>query len=609
MRTRIAFVRTFWLIVGLVFITAHSASAQERLCDPSFEDCYTPLIQLINNETAGIDMTFYMIELPGIADAVISRYKAGVPVRLTVEPRADIKFPENQPLLDEFKAAGIPMRYKLGDGIIHAKVLLCAAQNKVVFTGSNFGDADVRPYDPYNNYVDGAWYFSDDPSVVNSFKTRYDDVWTDTTTYGNYANITGPLTRKYPTFPIDPAINFVPNRDLSQDYGARTIAQIDQETQKIDLTMYRLTDVGICDALLRALARGVPVRLLAEPEEYRSDASRLGAELTGPYNIDRLYAAGVQIRMRKHLGLNHQKSVSLYGRGLTIFGSSNWSWQSFNYQEEHNYFTTKPWFFQWFVDQFNRKWNSATEYEPFVPLPPEVPVNLSPKNASTVGQSVLLTWEGGRWAHKYDVYLGRSENNLSLIVSNLITGTLGTDGPESYLVSGLQGGTTYCWRVVGKTMANQTAGGPTWCFMTSISAATPTPASSGPMQLLLDSSGPAINQVASLDSLLFLRDPFPVVNGADLLNVGTDRNTRVIVFVKNLQLAQGETASAVVINLVDANKQSFDVPAEAVQPMSNTDFAQVIFRLPDNLVAGACAVTIKAHGQISNTGTIRIKLF
>ncbi len=83
--------------------------------------------------------------------------------------------------------------------------------------------------------------------------------------------------------------------------------------------MYRLTDVGICDALLRALARGVPVRLLAEPHEYRFDASRLGAEFTGPYNVDRLYAAGVQIQMRKHRGLNHQKSVSLYGQRVDDF--------------------------------------------------------------------------------------------------------------------------------------------------------------------------------------------------------------------------------------------------------------------------------------------------
>ena len=603
---RIRLVRPVGLVIGLLFLTWQPAPAQERLCDPSFEDCYTPMLQAVRAETAGIDMAFYVIQLPGLADAIISRYQAGVPVRITVEPRANLKFPDNQTILDKFKAAGIPMRYKLGDGIVHAKMLLLAGQNRVVFSSSNFGDGDVRPYDPYANYVDGAWYFCDDPAVVNSFKTRYDDIWTDTTLYGNYANIAGPLTRKYPTFPIDPAMDFLPNRDLSQDYGARTIALLDQETQKIDLTMYRVTDVGICGALLRAVARGVPVRLLAEPDEYRFGADRLGAEPTGPYNIDRMYAAGVQIRMRKHLGLTHQKSVSLYSRGMTIFGSSNWSWPSFNYQEEHNYFTNKGWFFQWFVDQFNRKWNSATEYEPFVPLPPSVPTYISPGNGTTAGQSVMLTWEGGRWAHKYDVYFGRSDNNLSLLAHDVVTGTLGPDGPETYLVSGLQIGTNYCWRVVSKTMANQTANGTVWCFTVSASAVTPAP--SAPMQLLLDSSGPALDQVASLDSLLFLRDPFSVVNGASLLNLTSDRSTRVIVFVRNLQLAQSELPSSVVVSLFDANHQTYDVPAEDVRPTSNTDFVQVIFRLPANLAVGTCTITIKAHGQTSNTGSMRIRI-
>ena len=429
MFTRIRVACAFSFAIVFFLLTPKQSFGQERLCDPSFEDCYTPLLDLVNAENVGIDLAFYMIELPGFANAIISRHQAGVPVRIIVEPRANLKFPGNQPILDQFNAAGIPMRYKLGDGIVHVKLMLLAGQNKVVFTGSNFGDGDVRPYEPYANYVDGAWYISDDAAVVNSFKTRYDDVWTDTTTYGNYANINGALARKYPTHPIDPAMNFLPNQNPSQDYGTRTIAQIDQETLKIDLTMYRVTDVGICDALLRALGRGVQVRLLAEPHEYRFDASRLGAELTGPYNVDRMHAAGVQIKMRKHRGLNHQKSVSLYGRGLTIFGSSNWSWQSFNYQEEHNYFTTKPWFFQWFVTQFDRKWNSAIEYEPFVPLPPTAPVNISPADFSTSGStSVTLTWEGGRWAHKYDIYFGTNPNSLALIASDVITGTLGTIG-------------------------------------------------------------------------------------------------------------------------------------------------------------------------------------
>jgi phosphatidylserine/phosphatidylglycerophosphate/cardiolipin synthase-like enzyme len=594
----------FWLITGLILLTPGPSSAQERLCDPAFEDCYGPLLQAVQVENAGIDMALYWIELPELADAIIKRHQAGVPVRITVEPRANAKFPGNHTILDKFKAAGIPMRYKLGDGIVHMKMILFAGQNKVVFSSSNFGDGDVRPFVPYVNYVDGAWYFCTDPALVNSFKTRYDDLWTNPIAYGNLANISGPLTRRYPTYPIDPALNFLPNPKPSEDYGARTIALIDQETQKIDLIMYRLTDARICDALIRAVARGVPVRLLAEPLEYRFDPSRTGSELTGPYNVDRLYAAGVQIKMRKHLGLTHQKSIQLYGQGMTVFGSSNWSWQSFNYQEEHNYFSDKTWFFQWFANQFNRKWDSPSEYEQFAPQPPGVPVNAAPADGSTVGQSVLLTWEGGGWAHKYDLYLGPGENNLSPIASNVITGTLGTNGAESYLVSGLQNDTTYCWRVAGKTMANQATLGPTWCFRTSANAAMPP----GPMQLIPDSTGPAGDQIAGVDSMLFSRDPFPIVNTTAVLNPGSDRNTRVLVFVRNLQLVQDEPAASVVVNLVDENDNSVDVAAEVVTAVSNTDFVQVTFRLPDSLAAGTCTIRIKAHGQMSNAGTMRIKL-
>ena len=129
-----------------------------------------------------------------------------------------------------------------------------------------------------------------------------------------------------------------------------------------------------------------------------------------------------------------------------------------------------------------------------------------------------------------------------------------------------------------------------------------------PMQLLLDATGPAADQLASLNSALFVRDPFPVVNPGDALNLGSDRNTRVIVFVRNLPLSPSDPATAAVVNLVDSNNQTYDVPAESVRLINDGGFTQVIFRLPDNLAAGSCTVTLKAHGQTSNSGTIRIKI-
>ena len=43
------------------------------------------------------------------------------------------------------------------------------------------------------------------PAIVNSFMTKYEDLWTNTTTYNNYANITNAqLARNYPIFTKDP---------------------------------------------------------------------------------------------------------------------------------------------------------------------------------------------------------------------------------------------------------------------------------------------------------------------------------------------------------------------------------------------------------------------
>jgi alpha-tubulin suppressor-like RCC1 family protein len=146
-------------------------------------------------------------------------------------------------------------------------------------------------------------------------------------------------------------------------------------------------------------------------------------------------------------------------------------------------------------------------------------------------------------------------------------------------------------------------------FTTSaVQSATYTVVPPPPPQLLLDESGPALDQAAALDVLMFLRDPFPVVNVNQLLNTSVDRNTRVAVFVTNLQLAPGEPASVVVVNIVGSNSVVFDIAAEAVGPVPNTDLVQVTFRLPDTLAPGTCTIRIKVHAQISNAGAIRIKL-
>jgi hypothetical protein len=126
-------------------------------------------------------------------------------------------------------------------------------------------------------------------------------------------------------------------------------------------------------------------------------------------------------------------------------------------------------------------------------------------------------------------------------------------------------------------------------------------------RLVLEETGPGAQQAVALDATLFSRDPFTVINATNLLNQGPDKNTRVALFVTDLQLVQGEAPSSVIVNLVGSNNQSFNLPAEDVRPVPSSNFTQVVFRLPDALVPGTCIIKVKAHGQESNPGTIRIK--
>ena len=119
----------------------------------------------------------------------------------------------------------------------------------------------------------------------------------------------------------------------------------------------------------------------------------------------------------------HQKSVVLHGRDIAVFGSSNWTGSSSDTQREHNYFTRKTWFVDWFAAQFLRKWNnlridgtaiSPTMFQDLAPGSPQPPVNVSPANgAFDLGTSVSLRWEGGWWAHKYNVRFGYDQSSVA----------------------------------------------------------------------------------------------------------------------------------------------------------------------------------------------------
>jgi hypothetical protein len=181
-----------------------------------------------------------------------------------------------------------------------------------------------------------------------------------------------------------------------------------------------------------------------------------------------MYMAGVKIKHRKHEGQSHEKLVLLNGQRMMVMGSSNWTSASDRSQHEHNRFTTQPWAYDWGRDHFDRKWKNlgpVPETEDFEPLPPDTPVNKGPADAAqNQPLSVTLKWNGGWWAHRYDLYVGTDPANLTLVLDD-VTKDPSSSG-QSHVISGLAEGTTYYWRVVGRTMANLEKASPVWSFRT-----------------------------------------------------------------------------------------------------------------------------------------------
>src|SRR5262249_41043062 len=126
MRLRRSAVIAVLILVAAPWRAAAQASqvvvpAPERLCDTEYEDCREPILNLIRTEQMGIDVAFWYMQDQRYATELINRFHAGVPVRIFVDTRANPTYPGNPGNLQLLADAGIPMREKFGEDVLHNK--------------------------------------------------------------------------------------------------------------------------------------------------------------------------------------------------------------------------------------------------------------------------------------------------------------------------------------------------------------------------------------------------------------------------------------------------------------------------------------------------------
>ena len=118
---------------------------------------------------------------------------------------------------------------------------------------------------------------------------------------------------------------------------------------------------------------------------------------------------------------------------------------------------------------------------------------------------------------------------------------------------------------------------------------------------------PSSQRAAALDSALFTRETFPIINP---LNFSSDNRTRVVVFAIGLKLLAGETASAVTATAEDSQGIIRPLTVEFVGkvPNFNNWLTQVVLKLNDQITTtGDLKIKISLHGETSNTMLLGVK--
>jgi hypothetical protein len=114
------------------------------------------------------------------------------------------------------------------------------------------------------------------------------------------------------------------------------------------------------------------------------------------------------------------------------------------------------------------------------------------------------------------------------------------------------------------------------------------------------------NRAIALDSVTFLRDPFPL---ATTNNFSLDQRTRITLFAVGLELLPGEDVSVVTAQAEDVGNKIYPLKVEYVGKVPGFDWlTQVVIRVPDDFLnAGDFLVSVHLRGAVSNKVVVGIR--
>lgn len=292
------------------------------------EPLAAPIVSAIDRASRTLDVALYNLQIDGTVAALVRARERGVKVRVLFD--AAHVYPQAGKQIQAVIDSGIETRAmngRGGTGAMHCKYAVF--DGTLLQTGSANWSGFAESFS-YENIM-----FTADPDIVGGYGRNFDWMWAQARPAGQPQ---APAAKPTPP-PSDPTPDVDFNGASLPDYAfsprggteAAIIKAVDAARSSVDVAMFTLTSANIMEALKRASARGVKVKLLL----FRGQKFPFFQEAKASHMALR-WKDG-----RKEKGQMHNKFAVL-DRKLLINGSFNWTVTAETSNTENTIFTAEP---------------------------------------------------------------------------------------------------------------------------------------------------------------------------------------------------------------------------------------------------------------------------
>lgn len=302
------------------------------------------LVTAIDRTKRTLDVALYNLQFEDTIAAMLRAKERGVKVRVIFD--YDHVYPQAGKQIQEVIASGLEtrvMKGRGGSGSMHCKYAIF--DSSLLETGSaNW--SNLAEAASYENLI-----FTADTHIIAGYNADFEWLWAQAKTAGQPDAVAAKPT--LPPADPQPSVQFngvtLPNYIFSPRAGttAAMVKAIDAARSEVDVAMFSFTSRPLMDALNRAAARGLQVKMLlyvksAFPFREEAKTNRISVH----------YKAG-----RTENGIMHNKFAVLDGT-LLINGSFNWSATAEDINTENTIFTTVPDYARPFKAEFDKLYSS-----------------------------------------------------------------------------------------------------------------------------------------------------------------------------------------------------------------------------------------------------------